>query len=142
SNSWAVISNDYEYAMIERKTGLTIEQISEKVELVVVTYGDQGSKLLTAGRSVTIPVAKVTKVVDPTGAGDAYRSGLLRGLLLDLELEVTGRIASLAAAYAVEHVGTQAHYYTIEEFIDRFDRSFPDYAGAITGPLLADKQPI
>ena len=51
-----------------------------------------------------------------------YRSGLLRGLLLDLDLEITGRMASLAAAYAVEQVGTQAHYYTIDEFVDRFDR--------------------
>lgn len=134
--SWGVISNDYEYAMIERKTGLTVDQIADRSELVIVTFGEQGSKLISGGGSVDIPAAKVEKVVDPTGAGDAYRSGLLRGLLLDLELEVTGRIASLAAAYAVENVGTQAHYYTPEEFVDRFDRSFPDFAGAVSADRL------
>ena len=76
--------------------------------------------------------ARVANVVDPTGAGDAYRSGLVKGLLLDLDLEVVGRMAGLAAAYAVEHVGTQAHCYSVEEYVDRFDRSFPDYAGAVT----------
>ncbi len=138
--SWGVISNDYEFAMIERKTGLSVADISERVELVVVTYGENGSDLISGGRTVKVPAARVASVVDPTGAGDAYRSGLLKGLLLDLDLEVAGRMASLTAAYAVEHVGTQAHYYTVEEFVDRFDRSFPDFAGAITAGALEGKQ--
>ncbi len=141
-NSWGVVSNDYEYAMIERKTGMSIDMIGEIVELVAVTYGDQGSDLIAGGRKVHIPAAHVKKVVDPTGAGDAYRSGLLKGLLLDLELEVTGRMASLTAAYAVEHVGTQAHYYTIDEFIDRFDRSFPDFAGSISTSHFKRQAPV
>jgi adenosine kinase len=134
--AWAVVSNDYEYAMIERKTGLSIAAIAGMAELVVVTYGDQGSELIRGDRRVRVPAAPVAKVVDPTGAGDAYRSGLIKGLLLDLDLEITGRIAGLAAAYAVEQVGTQAHAYSIEEFVDRFDRAFPDVAGAFTADML------
>lgn len=140
--AWCIVSNDYEYAMIERKTGLTVQDIAQKVELVVVTYGEAGSELITSGESVRVPAAPVTKVVDPTGAGDAFRSGLIKGLLLDLDLAVVGRLAGLSAAYAVEHVGTQEHSYTIEEFLDRFDRAFPDFAGSVTSDLLSlDRQP-
>lgn len=135
-NAWCIVSNDYEYAMIERKTGLSVKDISEKVDLVVVTYGEAGSELITSARAVKVPAAPLTNVVDPTGAGDAYRSGLIKGLLLGLDLEVAGRLAGLTAAYAVEHVGTQEHYYTIEEFIDRFDRAFPDFAGSVTTALM------
>jgi adenosine kinase len=135
-HSWGVISNDYEFAMIERKTGLSIADISDRVALVAVTYGEEGSELISGTRKIRIPPAKVTKAVDPTGAGDAYRSGLIKGLLLDLDLEIAGRMASLTAAYAVEQVGTQAHFYTVDEFVDRFDRSFPDVAGAISASML------
>ncbi|CAN5638662.1 carbohydrate kinase family protein [soil metagenome] len=130
-HSWGIVSNDYEFAMIERKTGLSVSNIAEKVELVVVTYGEKGSELISGGSSVRVPAAPIDTVVDPTGAGDAYRSGLIKGLLLGPDLQITGRIAGLTAAYAVEHVGTQAHEYTIPEFKERFDQSFPDYAGAI-----------
>jgi adenosine kinase len=129
--AWAVIGNDYEFAMIERKTGLAIDDIADRVELVVVTYGENGSELRMDGRRVRTPAAPAEVVRDPTGAGDAYRSGLAKGLLLGLDLEVVGRLAGLAATYAVEQVGTQEHSYTPESFVARFDRSFPDYAGAI-----------
>jgi adenosine kinase len=136
-NAWCIVSNDYEYAMIERKTGLTVKDISDRVELVVVTYGETGSELITGSKTVRVPAAPVSSVVDPTGAGDAYRSGLIKGLLLDLDLELVGRLAGLTAAYAVEQVGTQEHYYTIDEFVERFDLAFPDFAGSITSGLLS-----
>jgi adenosine kinase len=141
-NAWCIVSNDYEYAMIERKTGLTVEDISKRVELVVVTYGEAGSVLITPERTVRVPAARVSSVVDPTGAGDAFRSGLIKGLLLDLDLELVGRLAGLTAAYAVEHIGTQEHYYTVEEFVDRFDRAFPEYAGAISAELLTRERQV
>ena len=141
-NAWCVVSNDYEYAMIERKTGLTVRDIAQKVELVVVTYGEAGSELITPTGTVRVPAAPVAKAVDPTGAGDAFRSGLIKGLLLDLDLEIVGRLAGLAAAYAVENIGTQEHSYTIEEFVDRFDRAFPNFAGSVTADTLKlDRQP-
>jgi adenosine kinase len=126
-----LIANDYEYAMIEKKTGLSIDQLDQRVELLVVTYGDQGSELRQNGRRVRVPVAAADVVKDPTGAGDAYRSGLIKGLLLGKDLDVIGRLAGLTSTYVVEHVGTQEHSYTPEEFIARFDRSFPDFAGAL-----------
>lgn len=135
--AWCVVGNDYEFAMIERKTGLTVADIAAQKDLVVVTYGESGADFIVHGDAVRIPAASARQVIDPTGAGDAFRGGLLRGLLLDLPIEITGRIANLAAVYAVEQTGTQEHFYTREEFVDRFDKSFPDYAGSISASLLA-----
>ena len=135
--AWCVVGNDYEFAMIERKTGLTVADIAAKKELVVVTYGESGSDFISGGKTTHVPAAHVRQVIDPTGAGDAFRGGLLRGLVLDLPLDITGRIANLAAVYAVEQTGTQEHYYTQDAFVTRFDESFPDYAGAISTALLA-----
>jgi adenosine kinase len=131
-DAWALVGNDYEFAMIEQKTGLSIDALKERVTLLVVTFGDQGSEFHSDGRSVRIPAAKTDDVRDPTGAGDAFRAGLIKGLLLETDVEVTGRIASLAATHAVEHHGTQEHTYTSDEFVARFDRVFPDFRGAIT----------
>lgn len=133
--AWGLVANDYEYAMIERKTGLSLDDLEQRVELLVVTYGEQGSELRQHGKRVKAPAAPATNVKDPTGAGDAYRSGLIKGLLLGQDLEVVGRLAGLTATYVVEHVGTQEHAYTPEAFIERFDRAFPDYRGALS---LAD----
>jgi adenosine kinase len=135
--AWCVVGNDYEFAMIERKTGLTVADIAARKELVVVTYGENGSDFIMNGSATRVPAAPPRQVIDPTGAGDAFRGGLLRGLLLDLPIEITGRIANLAAVYAVEQTGTQEHFYTREEFVERFDRSFPDFAGSISASLLS-----
>jgi adenosine kinase len=135
--AWCVVSNDYEFAMIERKTGLSIDDIAQRVELVVVTFGEKGSRLISHGTTHDVPAAPVEQVVDPTGAGDAYRSGLIKGSLLELDIEIVGRLAGLAASYAVEHVGTQAHSYSPEEFVARFDAAFPDCAGAIGIDMLS-----
>jgi adenosine kinase len=135
--AWCVVGNDYEFAMIERKTGLSVADIAAKSELVVVTYGEKGSDFIVNGETTHIPPAPPRQVIDPTGAGDAFRGGLLRGLLLDLPVDVTGRIANLAAVYAVEQTGTQEHHYTRKEFVERFDAAFPDYAGTISSTLLA-----
>jgi adenosine kinase len=139
--SWAVIGNDYEFAMLERKTGLTVDAIADRVELTVVTYGEQGSELRLNGRTVRTPAAPAETVLGPTGAGDAYRAGLIKGLLLDLDLEVIGRLAGLTATYVVEEVGTQEHSYTPDEFVARFNRSFPDYAGALNVADLTAARP-
>jgi len=130
--AYCVIGNDYEFGMIEKKTGLTVDAIAGMCELVVVTLGEHGSELRSGGKVVTAPPAPVDVVVDPTGAGDAYRAGLIKGLLLEQPLEVVGRIAGLTAAYAVEQVGTQEHTHAAHQFVTRFDQSFPDVAGAIT----------
>ena len=135
--AWCVVGNDYEFAMIERKTGLTVADIAAQKELVVVTYGEKGSDFVLNSETTHVPPAPARQVIDPTGAGDAFRGGMLRGLLLDLPPAVTGRIANLAAVYAVEQTGTQEHSYTIDEFVERFDTSFPDFAGSISAAQLS-----
>ena len=127
-----VVGNDYEYGMMERKTGLTVDDIAAKVPLTVVTYGGEGSEIRAGGESVRIPIAEATPFVGPTGGGDAYRAGLLKGLLLGKDLPVVGRIGALAATYAVEYHGTQEHSYTSEQFVARFDEAFPDYAKSLS----------
>ena len=134
-----VVGNDYEFGMMERKTGLTVADIAAKVRLAVVTYGDRGSEIMTGGETIAIPVAPPTQVADPTGGGDAYRSGLIKGLLLDADLAVVGRMAALSATYAIERHGPQEHQFTAEEFVSRFDQAFPDYAGAINANALASQ---
>ncbi len=121
-----LIANDYEMALIAEKTGLDRTALRERVELLVTTYGEQGSEFDARGEVLRVPAAPALEVVDPTGAGDAYRAGLMLGLTRGFSLELTGRIAAQAATYAVEHLGTQEHHYTPAEFIERFNRTFPD----------------
>jgi len=127
-----VVGNDYEFGMIERKTGLTIEDIARKVPITVVTYGNQGSELRAGGEAVRIPVVDPEPMVDPTGGGDAYRAGLLKGLLLGKDLAVTGRIAALTATHAIEWHGPQEHSFSPLSFLDRFRSNFPDYADQLS----------
>lgn len=132
-----LVANDYEYSMIGKKTGLTLDDIERRVDMLVVTYGDNGSEIRTGGERVHIPVAPLRETVDPTGAGDAYRSGLIKGLLLGVDLDLVGRIAAQAATYPIEHYGTQEQHYTTDEFIERFEQSYPDYAGRLHASDLA-----
>jgi adenosine kinase len=127
-----VFGNDYEYGMIERKTGLAVSDIAAKAPMTVVTYGSQGSEIFAGGESVKIPVATPDPFVDPTGGGDAYRAGLVTGLLLGKDLPVAGRMGALAATYAIEYHGTQEHRYTKEDFVSRFEAAFPDFAGQLS----------
>jgi adenosine kinase len=129
--AWGVIGSDYEMAVIEQKTGLSVSDLSERVPFVGVTLGQHGSELRFDGRHVAVPAVEADPLSDPTGGGDAYRAGVFKGLALGLPLEISGRMGSLAATYAVERHGPQEHFYTALEFVERFDRSFTDYAGAI-----------
>ncbi len=115
---------------------MTVDQLTEKVPFVAVTFAEKGSELRYEGKVISIPVAPVIALVDPTGGGDAYRAGLIKGLLLNAELPVVGRMAALAATYVIEQQGPQEHSYSAEEFTARFDREFPDYAGALTPDQL------
>lgn len=121
-----LIANDYELALIQEKTGLSRQQLGQRVKVLVVTLGDRGSEFDSAGKTDYVPVARPNQVLDPTGAGDAFRAGLLVGLTRGFSLAETGRLAALAATYAIEHVGTQAHHYTVTEFAARYRASFLD----------------
>jgi adenosine kinase len=129
--AWGVIGSDYEMAVIEQKTGLTVSDLVARVPFVGVTFAEHGSELHFEGRSVRIPAVTAEPLIEPTGGGDAYRAGVFKGLGLGLPLEIAGRIGSVAATYAVERHGSQEHTYTPAEFVDRFETAFPEYAGAI-----------
>lgn len=129
--AWGVVGSDYEMAVIENKTGLTVDDLVASVPFVAVTRGIHGSALYANGEVTTIPSAPADPINDPTGGGDAYRAGLFKGLMLGLPPAVAGRVGSLAGTYAVEQHGTQQHHYTPEAFVERFDRTFPEFAGAV-----------
>ncbi len=118
------IFNEYEYDLMKKKTGLTKEDILNRVDLLVVTMGSRGSILKKRDHRVHIGAAKPVNVVDPTGAGDAYRAGLLKGYFEGASLEVMGRYASITAVYAVENKGATEHSYDLEEFKRRYSENY------------------
>jgi len=142
AQAWGFVGNDYELAMIANKTEMTVEALTERVPFVAVTFGERGSELRYEGQVVQIPSAPAEPLTDPTGGGDAYRAGLIKGLLLGVELPVVGRIAALAATYTIERQGTQEHRYTPEEFVARFDLDFPEFAGVLTPDQLRSRPSI
>jgi adenosine kinase len=120
---WVTV-NDYEAELLQQRTGLTPDQIAERVDALIITGGNKGSIIYHDGRRTEIAVVKPQAEVDPTGCGDAYRAGLLFGLLNDMDWQTTGNIASLIGALKIEHAGTQNHHFTPEEFADRFEQEF------------------
>jgi len=122
--AWIVIGNDYELELVRQRTGKDVKGLLELAQMVVTTLGRHGSRISTRDGEVDIPAATPLREADPTGAGDAYRSGLVAGLLRGLDLPIAGRVASLAATYAVEQVGTIEHAYTSGEFSARYLKSF------------------
>jgi adenosine kinase len=121
--TWVTV-NDYEWELLKSRTGWTEQDVTSRVEALIVTLGAKGSVIHTKGKSYQIPTVKPKKVMDPTGCGDAYRAGLLYGLLNDLDWETTGRIASLIGSIKIEHPGTQNHKFTLEQFKKRFKAAF------------------
>lgn len=118
------LANDYEWRLIEKITGWSQSRIRQTVHISVKTLGPKGSVIWHHDERHSIPSAKPKKVLDPTGAGDAYRAGFVTGYLHGLPLPVAGRLGALAAVYAVEAHGTQVHKYTQKEFNLRYYRNF------------------
>jgi adenosine kinase len=127
-----LILNAYEYNVLQKKTGLNEGQLLDRVKKIVVTKGEEGSVILsretkTGGvRRLDVPAATPRATYDPTGVGDAYRAGVLKGLVRGYPWEVTGRLASLAAVYVLEYPGPQPQPYTRREFVQRYRESFGD----------------
>jgi adenosine kinase len=120
---WVAV-NDYEWGLMQQKTGFAVSDITAQVEALVVTRGAEGSVIYTQGRTVAVPTAQARVVVDPTGCGDAYRAGLIHGLLLGLDWETTGRVASLMGAIKIESRGPQNHGFTQADFERRYRDNF------------------
>ena len=118
--------NEYELHMILEKTNLAREEIVALAGGLLVTKGKAGSTITTKDREYDIPAVTPKEVVEPTGAGDAYRGGLLRGMQLSFPWELAGRMGALAATYVLENFGTQGHNFTPAEFISRFREEFDD----------------
>jgi adenosine kinase len=120
---WVAV-NDYEWGMLQQRTGLTAAEVASQVEALIVTKGPEGSIIYAEGRTITIPAATPKAVVDPTGCGDAYRAGLIHGLLRGLDWETIGRTASLLGAIKIESRGPQNHRFTRTDFDRRFRDNF------------------
>ncbi|MBN1967289.1 MAG: carbohydrate kinase family protein, partial [Anaerolineae bacterium] len=121
-----LIVNEYEWEMIAKKTGLTREALVQADKTLIITHGGEGSHIYAGGEHTHVPVFPVTAVADPTGVGDAYRAGLLKGIASGFGWELCGQIGALAAAYVLEHTGPQSHAYTLPEFVARFRTVFDD----------------
>ncbi|MET0292499.1 MAG: carbohydrate kinase family protein [Steroidobacteraceae bacterium] len=121
--TWVTV-NEYEWSLMAERTGLTEQEIAGKVDALIVTRGAEGSVIYTNGREIVIPPAKPAAIVDPTGCGDAYRAGLIHGLLQGLPWEKTGRIASLLGALKIATRGTQNHRFTTGEFREAYKSAF------------------
>ncbi|MGH2536138.1 MAG: carbohydrate kinase family protein [Candidatus Promineifilaceae bacterium] len=118
--------NEYELGLIQEKTNLDVEDLLERAGGLVLTRGKHGSQIMVNGEVHTIPAVPPRHISDPTGAGDGFRGGLLRGLQLGLNWDIAGRMGALAATYVLEHAGTQGHAYSPAEFVARFRQHFDD----------------
>jgi adenosine kinase len=122
--AFMVICNDYEFELIRQKTTLGEEDILRQTRLLVITRGEHGSRVLTGAGEVEVPAVTPHRIADPTGVGDAYRGGFMKGLALDADPIVCARLGSVAATYALEHLGGQSHAYTWDEFRARYEQHF------------------
>lgn len=118
--------NGYEFSLIQERTGLAEAEIEERVGGLLVTQGAKGARLTVDGETYQIPVAPPRKIAEPTGVGDAFRAGLMRGMQLNLPWPIAGRMGALAAAYVLEKTGTQNHFFTRAEFVQRYREHFDD----------------
>ncbi len=122
--AWILLVNEYEEEMFLKKTGLAREELLGLAKNVVVTLGEEGSEIRTPEGTFRVPAARPERVLDPTGVGDAFRAGLVKGLSWNLSWETAGRMGSLAAVYVLETDGPQSHHYTLQEFAERYARNF------------------
>jgi adenosine kinase len=121
-----LVVNSYEYDMLRDKTGLTHQQITDMVQTVIVTCGKDGTDIYDGGREIHIPIVPPNSLADPTGVGDAFRAGLLKGLACGWPWEISGRVGTLASTYVLERRGPQTHAFSRAEFVARFRRHFDD----------------
>lgn len=122
--SAGVFGNDYELGLITEKTGWDEKTLAQKSGMVVITYGEKGSRIVTKDGETKVAAAPIKEAVDPTGAGDAYRTGFIAGHLTEQSPKVCAQLGSIVAAYTVEKHGTQNHSFTLEEFKQRYQESY------------------
>jgi adenosine kinase len=119
-----IICNDYEFELLKQKTGLDQRAMLERAGALVVTRGEHGCTVIEGSRETSVPAVPPHRIVDPTGVGDAFRGGFLKGMARGSDLEICARLGSVAATYALEHLGGQSHAYTWDEFRARYEAHF------------------
>src|SRR5213079_407454 len=119
-----VIVNDYELELLRQKTGLDERGVLAEARALIVTRGEQGSSVITRERRDDVPAVAPRRIVDPTGVGDAYRGGLMKGMAAGRSFKECAQLGTVAATYALEHLGGQSHAYTIKEFSERYAEHF------------------
>ncbi len=119
-----VTVNDYESSLLQERTGWNEKQIADRVEAYLITRGPKGSEVHTKKGMMHVPAATAMRVVDPTGCGDAYRAGLIFGLMNGMDMATAGRIASLMGAIKIEHLGPQNQRFDYDQFADQFRQQF------------------
>ncbi|MBI4654884.1 MAG: carbohydrate kinase family protein [Nitrospirae bacterium] len=122
--SYMLITNDYELEMVMKMTGMDKKGLLGLTKTIITTLGEKGSLISMNKSETNIPPVKIPEVVDPTGAGDAYRAGLLKGLATGKNIETSTKMGAVAAIYAIEKYGTQEHHYTYREFAERYRSNF------------------
>jgi adenosine kinase len=124
--AYAMVVNAYEAEVICKKAEKTIDDLRQAVDVLVVTQGKRGSHIYQNGALTEVPVFPTDQIIDPTGVGDAFRAGLLRGIAAGMSWTLSAELGALCATYVLEHVGTQNHRFTLPEFIARFRSEFND----------------
>jgi adenosine kinase len=120
-----LICNDYEFEILKQKTGLDEAAILRHSDALIVTRGEHGSTIITKDERVNVGAVAPRRVVDPTGVGDAFRGGLMKGIAVGLPYAEAAQVGSVAATYALEHLGGQSHAYSFHEFMERYEAHFP-----------------
>jgi adenosine kinase len=129
AGAYMVICNDYEFELIRQKTGLGEAGVLSQAAVLVITRGEKGSTVITRDGSADVAAVPPQRIEDPTGVGDAYRGGFMKGLAAGAPFPVCAQLGSVAATYCLEHLGGTYHAYTPREFKARYEVSF----GALTG---------
>ena len=124
--AWLLVVNDYEYSLIQKLTCWDEGELLNHVGILVITRGGEGSTVYADGRRVDVPVVPTDHILDPTGVGDAFRGGLLRGIMAGWPWELCAQVGALAATYCLEQTGPQNHKFTRAEFVERFRQHFND----------------
>ncbi len=127
-----VICNDYEFELLRQKTGFDESAILARAHALIVTRGEHGCMVREGGREIAVPAVPPSRVVDPTGVGDAFRGGLMKGIAAGAPLDVSARIGAVAATFALEHLGGQSHAYTLQEFRERYAEHFGHLPPSVT----------
>jgi adenosine kinase len=135
TGAYAVICNDYEFELLRQKTGLDEAAILQQARMLIVTRGAHGSTVITRGERVDVPAVAPRRIEDPTGVGDAYRAGFLKGIAAGAEPVTCARLGTVAATYALEHLGGQSHAYTWQEFQSRYESHYGPLPLARAGRL-------